>query len=400
MDLALAPSELLAFFTPEDLARGAERAWVVHTATALDLLLDVVLLWLLAFGALGRRLHDACERLAARMRPGPLTRALGPAALGGALFLATVPLWRALVSLPVVLWADHFHAHAIGLSHEPLARWLGRFALATFIASIAFGVLGAGLGAVRRRWPRRWWLSVGLAGAMLLVVDAAAQPYWMRLTYRIQPLEAGPLREQIEALIQSQNASPGELAVVDQSRIGTATNAWVTGFGPTRRLVLTDTLVALGPDAVLGAVAHELGHRRDEKMPGRLALAGGGLVLFLWLVERALRWAIARGARSEGQSVPFVLLGAMVLGLVVSPVRAAFGRAEERAADDVELRVRRDLDAYIADQVRHTRARAADPAPGFVARMLSTHPGPSERIARALWYKRERSAETPAAHSQ
>lgn len=379
-----APVELLSWFTAEDLVRGAQRAWVVNLTGLAELIVHAALLFTLAFGRPGAALWQRARRAGENWGELPVWRVLGREALAGAIFLGAAALLDSALTFGPALYRDWISARALGLSHESLASFLRRSAVDTALAVSALALLGAALPLVRRRWPRGWWLAVGSAGALALVGDAVVEPLWAHLDYQVRPLPAGALRDRLLQLASDQQADPGEVVVVDASRYGTRVNAFVTGAGPTRRLVLTDTLLDLGDEAVVGAVAHELGHRREERIPRRLALAGAALVALLWLVERLIRFALARGAESDARALAFVLLAVAFLQLATSPVHAAFSRAEEREADRLELAVRHDHAAYAAAQVALVRANAAHPHPHWLLRAFSTHPTAAERIAAAL----------------
>src|SRR5690606_21778196 len=114
-------------------------------------------------------------------------------------------------------------------------------------------------------------------------------------------------------------------------------------------------------------------------------------ILFLYGTERALRWARHKGAPTEAHAVAFLLIAVPGLNLLLLPVRAALARAEEREAGTLELSVRAGLDAYVRDQVSLVRANVSDPVPGLLARLLSGHPAPMERIERAMRLKAARS---------
>lgn len=379
-----APVDLLHWFTADDLARGAARMAVVQTSTSIELVLDTLLLLAFAFGPPGVWLHSKL-RAWLRLPPGTLTeRLIGADGPAGAAFLATLAALRALIAFPTSFHRDFVQARALGLSHEGLLSFLRRFGTDLLLAAIALAILGAVIAAVRRWSPKRWWLVVGCAGALALLADAVAEPLWSHIDYDVKTLTQGPLRTRVEALLSAHATDAGDIVVLDASRYGTSANAFVTGAGPTRRLVLTDTLIDMGDEAVLGAVAHEIGHRRGERLPIRLAFACVGLVVFLYFVERTLRFALKRGAGCDARAVAFLLVAVTGLNLLLSPIRASFSRDEEREADRLELSVRRDHAAYIESQVALVRANASHPHPPFFVRIFGSHPTPAERIAEAI----------------
>lgn len=377
-------SQAAASFPPELWARGARWGFVRHTSQVAELVVDVALVLALCLSPAGRRLHDRCAHALHALDGGRPAAILGAGWASGALFVGLVMLLRELAALPFVLWRDWFEAHALGLSTETVGRFAGTSLRGALGGAVAFALVALILPAVRRRWPRSWWLTVGVAGALVLVVDAAADPYRTRLDYQLTPLPDGALRSRILGLAAARHVEVGALLVVDTSRDSPAMNAFVMGTGPTLALVLTDTLVAMGDEAAAGAAAHELGHRHAERMPIRLAWAGLGLVGLLGLLELVVRRGRSLGCGSDAQALPLVLVAITLATTLVLPVRAAFGRAEEREADALELDTRRDYDAYIAEQVRLAAAAALEPDPPAPWRWLSDHPSPIERVAEAI----------------
>ena len=391
MDSTLVPFDLARYFTPDDLRRGISWTKTANTTTYAELLIEVLLLWQLSLGSLGRQLWPRFSARLTRPQPSPLDRILGPDWRAAALYLSLAGVLPSLVIFPLGLYTYYFEAHRIGLSVETLTSFVGRAAMRTVLTAIVFASLGAVLPAIRRRWPRRWWIALGAATASLLVVGVAIAPLLQHIDYQVRPLEAGPLRRRIEALLVRQHADVGEIMTINESRYGTESNAFVTGFGPTRRLILTDTLIQFGDEAVMGAVAHEIGHRRDQRLSGRLVFSGLGMLALLALVELTLRVAARRGAPHEAHGLVLVMLVVTLLKPALSPIRDAFNRDEEREADTLELSIRHDYDAYIDEQVRFVRSFAADPQPSVFVRMMMSHPTSAERISRALWYKQHAS---------
>ncbi len=129
------------------------------------------------------------------------------------------------------------------------------------------GFAAAGGGAVTaatRRYPRGWWLvaaggAVGFGALVALLGPVALDPIFNDF----DPLPEGETRSDVLELAGAAGVAVGEVYAVDASRRTNAANAYVTGLGPTKRVVLFDTLLdRYGRDEVRGVVAHELAHVR------------------------------------------------------------------------------------------------------------------------------------------
>src|SRR5262249_53074646 len=179
--------------------------------------------------------------------------------------------------------------------------------------------------------------------------------------------------------------------VTDASRRTRKTNAYVSGLGKTRRLVLYDTLVARASPAELSLVlAHELGHRRARHLLKGTLLGMVGLAAFIaifWalLCSPGLRTAIgAPAGAGDPRVVPFVLLLAVILETLGMPFAAAVSRRWEREADRFSLQLTHDLDSLENAHFTLATATISDldpPRPIYLA--LFTHPTPLERIETA-----------------
>jgi STE24 endopeptidase len=239
-------------------------------------------------------------------------------------------------------------------------------------------------------------IVVTLAGPLLL------EPLWNDFT----PLPEGELRREVIALAERAGVRIGEVFEVDASRRTSAANAYVSGLGATRRIVLFDTLLAHGSAAqARTVVAHELAHVRYRDVPR--------LLVFLGTVAPAAARAVARLAeRFEGRGSPGLPALALAGGAVSAPlgvVARQLSRAVERRADAFSLELTGDATAFIDFERRVTRQNLADPdPPGWLWRLLGTHPPIVERIGIASAYaagarptaprrpRRPRSPRTPA----
>jgi STE24 endopeptidase len=206
---------------------------------------------------------------------------------------------------------------------------------------------------------------------------------------RFTPLPEGPIRADVLDLARRAGVDVGEVYEVDASRRTTAANAYVTGLGATKRVVLFDTLLRdFTPAETRLVVAHELGHVRHRDVPKGL--------LFLGLVAPSGAYVVARAAerltRRGATPVPAVGLALTLISPALSVVGNQLSRAIERRADEFALRLTREPGAMIAFEQRITVQNVSDPAPPRWQRvLLGSHPATVERIGQALAFSGRRS---------
>lgn len=348
-------------FTPEEIERGSRFA---RPQRALALARETAQLAVLGVA------------LARSRRRG--TRLQGPA--GGAAMGASLALATTACGLPFGAVARR-RAMAVGLVTQSWRGWMLDLAKAgTIEAALAAGT-GSGVVALTRRYPDTWWLPIaGGAIGLSLALGGLAPVLLDPLFNRFDPLPAGETRSDVLELAAAAGSSVGEVFRVDASRRTTGVNAAVTGLGPTRRVVLFDTLLdGCSRDEVRVVVAHELSHVRHRDM-----LRGFG---FAALVAPASALAVQRisrlrsPVRSGPDALPaMALAGAAVMG-ATAPFASGMSRAMERRADWYSLELSGAPDAFIAFQRRIAVQNVADlEPPRWFRRLLATHPPTLERI--------------------
>jgi STE24 endopeptidase len=339
----------------------------------------------LAALALGR--PAAAGKALKRLGERPL---LGAAVAGAGLSVAV-----AAVALPADLWR-HERAVDVGLSVQSLPSWLGDAG-----KSVAIGAGMATVGAVLlmallRRFPRSW-----PAPAAMGVVGVAAVLSWLApvvlapLFNRFEPLpEGSEVRHRVLDLAGRAEVDVGEVYRVDASRRVTALNAYVGGLGPTKRVVLYDTLIdGVSRPELESVVAHELGHVSHDDIPRGLAFVA--LVAPLGLLfarEAGLAFAARSGAEPRSPAaLPGYAVALALASLVLSVPGNQLSRRLEASADQFALRLTGDPRALIDLQQRLAEANLSDPdPPDAVSFLLGTHPSTVERIGAALAFERER----------
>jgi STE24 endopeptidase len=226
---------------------------------------------------------------------------------------------------------------------------------------------------------------------MVLTLGFAAPVVIEPLFNRFTPLNDVELAARLQAVAERARVPVKEVLVSDASRRTRKSNAYVSGLGKTRRLVLYDTLLAQASPAELSlVVAHELGHRRARHLIKGTLLGMVGLAAFiaiLWalLCSPGLRTAVgAPGGAGDPRVVPFVLLLAVILQTLGMPFAAALSRRWEREADRFSLELTHDLDSFENAHRALATANLSDldpPRPIYLA--FFTHPTPPERIETA-----------------
>jgi STE24 endopeptidase len=199
---------------------------------------------------------------------------------------------------------------------------------------------------------------------------------------KFTPLPAGETRADVLDLARRAGVDVGEVYEVDASRRTTAVNAYVTGVGRTKRVVLYDTLLKDYPPAEMRlVVAHELGHVRYRDVPHGL--------LWLTLVAPFGTLAVARASerltRQGTTAVPAVALSLALIAPALTTVANQLSRSIERRADAFALELTGEPDAMVAFERRITLQNVGDPdPPRWQQVLLGTHPPTMERIGQAL----------------
>jgi STE24 endopeptidase len=352
---------------------------------------DLAVLAALALTGPGQALVRAAAGLAGAWAPGRV-----------ALATVAVVAVRAGAGLPFSLRAFRQDARA-GLATQRLGGFLRDWAKARAVGlvltllPVAALVLGA-------RWQPPGWPLVAAAGAVLLVgALALLWPVLIEpLFNRFRPLGPGPLRSRLLALAATMGVPVGDVLVADASRRTTRVNAYVSGLGRTRRVVVYDTLLAAadsgsssGSDEVALVVAHELAHvRHRDVLWGTVGMAALAAVSVLATVALfgldPVRRALGVEGLGDPLAAPGLLLLAAVGGLAASPVASAISRWAEARADWVALEVTRDPATAVAVERRLALENRADLRPNrLLMTMFASHPTTMARIAQAwLWAER------------
>jgi STE24 endopeptidase len=305
--------------------------------------------------------------------------------LAGAAVAAGVSVTLTLATLPVSAISRQ-RAKDVGLVTQSWLGWVGDVAKSQGIAIVLWGAGGALLVVGMRRLGRRWWIAGSVVVVAFGVIITYASPVVLDpLFNKFTPLKEGRTRSGVLELAKRAGVDVGQVYEIDASKRTTASNAYVTGLGHTKRVVLYDNLLKdFTPAETRLVVAHELGHVRHHDVPHGL--------LYLALVAPFGMFAVARlGERLAGReaagtpaAIPALVLAVAIVVPVITVISNQLSRAVEQRADAFALELTDEPETQIAFQRRIAVKNVSDPdPPGWVTFLLGTHPPTIERIGQA-----------------
>ncbi|WP_380168638.1 M48 family metalloprotease [Jannaschia sp. R86511] len=294
-----------------------------------------------------------------------------------------------LVRWPFGMWAERLRREA-GLSVQDWGGWARDRLVGAGLEAVVLVVVVLAV-VLLARWLPRWWPAVAAGtGAALVVVVSLLHPVLVEPALsELGPLPAGPVREQVEQVAVQAGAPVADVLVSQESTRTTTLNAYVSGLGPTRRLVLQDTLLAaLPPEQLLGVVAHETAHAAARDVARGTVLGAVGvasLVLVLGTAAQAVTVGRGRSGRvGTAGAAGAVLLVVLLVQVLGAPAESLVSRQVERAADVRAVELTQDPQAYAEAMRTLLVTNRSDPSPPALHQWwFGTHPSGAERVARA-----------------
>lgn len=307
-----------------------------------------------------------------------------------------------LVVLPLDAWRESV-LRRYGLSTRGWGGWLADVGRSYGVALVLTLIVLVGVLGLARRSPQWWWTWGAGLGALLVVAVSFAYPVVVEPVFnKFSSMPDGPLRTSLLELAARDGVPARDVLVADASRRTSTLNAYVSGFGATRRIVVYDTLLDKGSDdEVRLIVAHELGHAKNRDVLWGTLFGALGVAVLVCVLALLLRssWVLGRaGVSSAGdaRAVALVLALVAVLGFVAGPVQMLVSRRIETRADVHALELTRSPVQAAAMQRRLSVTNLSDLDPSPVVFVLfASHPTGPQRIALARTWARSTGMPEP-----
>jgi Zn-dependent protease with chaperone function len=316
--------------------------------------------------------------------------------------LLVAPFWllvMALIGLPISAISHMVQVH-YGLSVQHWTSWLRDWGLSTLLTVVFGTIVLSILYALMRHSPKRWWLWFWVFTLPAEIFVIFAVPVFIDPLFdHFEPLakQNPALVEQLERVVKrgGMEIPPSRMYVMDASAKSTGVNAYVTGFGASKRVVVWDnTLKMISPDDILFIYGHEQGHYVLHHIIKGLIFTAALTLVFYWIAYRLLLGITRRRSMpvADWASLGWVLLLVVVLGFVGDPIGNAFSRRIEHEADVYGQEVIHGLvsdpqQVATQDFQRLGEIWLEDPSPNsFVVWWTFSHPPVSKRLQFAASY--------------
>jgi len=386
-------NKVTAYTLPPDLYKKArDRSRIRFRFELISFVYGLVVLWLI----LRWRLAPKYRGWAEKASPNRFLQSL--------VYSPLLLLTMAILTLPADIY-DNWTERQFGLSVQSWGSWAGDWAKAQLISLILGTILIWLLYLVIRRSARRWWFYFWLISLPIGVLLVFLQPLIIDpMFHKFEPLQQKDpqLTASLEQMVQraGQDIPPQRMFWMGAGEKTTTLNAYVTGIGASKRIVVWDNTIAkMSTPQIVFVAGHEMGHYVLRHIPKLLAFSAALLLVLFYLGFRTIGWALFKWGEGWGilglddwASLPVLLLLLSVFSFVAGPISSAFSRHYEHQADQYGLEVTHSLtpdSGQVAAQAFQILGEVdlSDPEPNPVAVFLFySHPAVPDRIQFALSY--------------
>jgi STE24 endopeptidase len=258
----------------------------------------------------------------------------------GVLFVVGLLLGGAILEVPFQLYGDFRIEQRHGFNRQTSGLWWSDWLKSTALSLLLSSALTAGALALVHAAPNSWWIWVSALVSGVSLLMTSLSPYVIEpLFHKMEPLEVEGLSDGIRSMTEKAGVHIGRVLKVDASRRSSHSNAYFTGLGRVKRVVLFDTLLSqMSHSQILAVLAHELGHWKKHHVLFRMLamqvlLVTGAYLAFRLAPSAMLPGLVGLGSASFPARVVILMMTASALMFPLTPLFAAWSRRDERQAD-------------------------------------------------------------------
>ena len=245
-----------------------------------------------------------------------------------------------LIGLPFSYYATFVLEQRFGFNRNTPKQWIADLCKQLILSSVLISILLAGLFWFMQSAGNSWWLYAFAFVAIFQLTLIYVYPSWIApLFNKFTPLEQNSLREKISSLAAQAKFGLSDIFVMDGSRRSSHSNAFFTGFGKSKRIVLFDTLIdTLSEEELVAVLAHEMGHEKLRHVVKMLALSLFVLLLSLWIIANLMNieeFYRAFGFTQASYHAALIVFAfaSSPITFFLSPLSAVMSRRHEYEAD-------------------------------------------------------------------
>jgi Zn-dependent protease with chaperone function len=312
------------------------------------------------------------------------------------IYVVLFTIVTAIFNFPLAYYAGYVVPHQFNLANQSFGAWIGDEAKELMIGMI-LSVIVVPLALLGIRKFKRWWLVLAIGSIPVIIIFFVIAPVFIDPVFnKFEPLRDQVLKQKLLDEAARAGIAGGRVYQVDKSKQTKTMNAYVTGLGPTKRIVMWDTLLAkLDHDEVLAVMGHEMGHYVLHHLWQGVAWSVLGSFVILFLAQRIYEWGLARwgerlGVTAPGDpaSLPWLLIIVSTISFIGSPIENGISRHYEHQADVFGVELTHLNHATAVSFVKFAEDSKVNPRPHpFIEFWRYSHPSLARRIDFVLHYK-------------
>ena len=305
------------------------------------------------------------------------------------LYLLVAGAGLQLIEFPFELYSGFIVEKKFGLSNVSISIWFYDWVKGTLIQSVLLVGVLSGIYWLLRSQPDQWWLWASIGATILVIIMMALVPVLLLpLFYKFEPIPEGELKDRLFALADQIGTHVQGIYVWHLGDKTSKANAAVTGWGRTRRIIISDTLIDSNTvEEIEVVMAHELGHHVRWDVWKMLAVSTVLIFISFFVIDLALvAWIDSLGLRgiADIAGLPLVLIVGVGVSLVALPISNWLSRRAETAADLYALNLTGMRDQFISAMDKLGDKNLAQKTPNaFVEFVFHSHPSIQRRINNA-----------------